>query len=148
MKKLAAAAALLVAGTGAVLAPSAQAATATFTLKAGAFAPYGSAAQAWKASKCNTAVIGSPADGIESKILDARPFANRVTKVSWTGTFDLNGGTGVAMTMHTYDAGCTETTIGASPAGLRKWSLTVPANARWIVIQADKAVDLTVTVAA
>lgn len=139
---------LFVASLAAVLALSGTPSHAaeTFKIIAGGTAPYSPIKMGFKPSGCNTALVSSPLNGLDAKIVSAAPYAGKTVMVSWTATVDWAASTGVAYLFAGWDSRCNEVGFEGVPAGTRAWKVAVPAGLKWMVVQTTVSADLTVTI--
>ncbi|HEV7888531.1 MAG TPA: hypothetical protein VGO92_13305 [Acidimicrobiales bacterium] len=84
---------------------------------------------------CDPAFITSPANGVDSMVIDIHSRANTPLNVVWTANTSVSGVIGGSLSVVFYTRNCAltpSTAKAATAPGV--WSMTVPAAAYWMVV--------------
>lgn len=130
-------------------APGPAQAAGPYTIVAHGTVPFTATGAAWLTSKCSPTVLNGPANGIESRIIDASAFAGRVVRVTWKSAASAAGvATGIYGQPKAYNSACAATSLGSFDWSLSSSTMTVgiPAGTRWVQFDAFGSANISFTV--
>ena len=116
-----------------------------YTIKYGLGGSFSSGTALLKASKgpaCADTVTQHPAQGVDSVILDARPYAGRVVHLDWSAEQRPAGG---GVDANFFNSSCFEEIIGGASYVSRapgRWTFFVPPASRWMVVSSSSVVNM------
>lgn len=116
-----------------VAAPDAKAA-GPYTIAGPGTSPFPATVLAWDLSRCNTAILNSPANGVEARIVDVSAFAGKTIRLTWTHLYSAAApGTGLFFQAKFYKPNCDGFGVGSLDWNINKNTMTmaVPAGVKW-----------------
>ena len=106
---------------------------------------------AFVAAGCNPAYISSPANGIDSRVIDlggTRPIDTTLS-VQWTAVTQVAEHAGGGMTLLQYSSDCKQIPNANSGSGVQAgggtWNFRLPANSRYLLISNNSMFNVTLT---
>lgn len=125
------------------LAPPAQA--ASYTIQGPKLFVASSAL--WAQSGCNTDYVGSPANGVDSRVIDIAGRPAGPMLITWSGTKAADVLVNNSMSVSFVSGGCQPRPITnamtQAPGG---WLVNVPHDARWMLVENNGFVNVTLNV--
>ncbi|MDQ1437259.1 MAG: hypothetical protein QOK43_888 [Acidimicrobiaceae bacterium] len=106
-------------------------------------------ATVWAAEGCPEAWVNTPANGIDSRVVNVQGLAGRQVSYSWSGVAPI-GNVGGGLTVRYYSvAGATcgqivpaNQFLGGGP---QSGTLNIPGNAKWALFEATYIANVTIT---
>jgi hypothetical protein len=139
MKKLAAVAAVATAVALTHSFPS-QAASPTYHIQTTRASAGADGSQVFWAGRCNAALVGSPADGIDTAFVPVNGLGGRTLQIQWSGDATLaQTALGVGLIPHVWDANCNEISPAPPASGVNPgiWTITLNSRAAWLTVTSN-----------
>lgn len=131
-------------GVAAALLPMGSAQAAQYTIVGSSAGPGTGVTGIGFTMQCNASYLTSPLNGVDGIVIDAGPWIGRVVTVGWNTPVPSGVGT---LGINVWDGAC----HNARPpvyvsAGSGAIGVSVPGNARWLLIESNQKANTTVTV--
>lgn len=124
---------------GLALAPQALAGEGPYTIAASGVPGRGVTSVAWIG--CNQAVVSTPINGVDARVVSAAPYAGKTISISWAATAAAPSPGGLYASFQ--DSRCVGIAADSRSHTPGTWTFVVPSNARWMVISALGTANVT-----